>query len=70
MNKQVSKYDMYQNQDELVSIYDQKQKKKYIPFKKSACNLCGRTIFPSNKYERFCQECREENDVFDIHEWN
>jgi hypothetical protein len=30
---------------------------------KIECNLCSKIFVPFNKYERFCQLCREESDL-------
>lgn len=33
------------------------------------CNLCGGRYKPKNKYSRFCQTCRYENEIYRMAEW-
>jgi protein-arginine kinase activator protein McsA len=32
------------------------------------CNLCGKSFRPINKYERFCQSCKEEAEDYLLYE--
>lgn len=40
---------------------------KYVSFR--PCNLCNRKFSASNKFARFCERCRSENDVYKLAEW-
>jgi len=49
----------------------QRKYKKDYPVKKIyECNLCGRHFSPQSRYERFCQKCRDESELFQSYEWN
>ena len=45
-------------------------KKKKTRNSKLECNICEKLFYPSNKLERFCQRCRLDSEVFEIHHWN
>jgi protein-arginine kinase activator protein McsA len=31
---------------------------------KIKCNLCGKNFKPQNKFERFCQSCKDESEDY------
>lgn len=52
----------------LFFLKDEKiNKKKLLDFKKTKnihCNLCDKVFKPKSKFERFCHDCKEENEDY------
>jgi len=42
--------------------WDHKQNRPKKP--QIECNLCGKVFKPQNKFERFCQNCKEEAEDY------
>lgn len=36
---------------------------------KVSCNLCGMTFKPSSRFVRYCDSCREENEIYKHAGW-
>lgn len=36
---------------------------------KRDCNLCGGEFQPHSRFERFCDQCREESELYHFCEW-
>lgn len=48
-----------------------KKRSKFIHLKKAKfirCNLCGKQFKARSNYERFCPECKTENEEYQNHE--
>ena len=33
------------------------------------CNLCGELFSPASRFERYCHECKKENELFKYGNW-
>ncbi|MGZ3700056.1 MAG: hypothetical protein ACXVCH_18335, partial [Bdellovibrionota bacterium] len=33
------------------------------------CNLCNQIFRPQSKFERFCEKCRVESELYQFSEW-
>ena len=57
--------------DDYIEENRQKYRKnKQKSNKKFECNICGEYFYPSNKYERYCQKCRQDSEVLKNYQWN
>ena len=46
--------------------------KQYVTHEKSLsrrkCNLCGKSFKPHTRYERFCNECKQADELYHFYE--
>lgn len=33
------------------------------------CNLCQKNYFPTKTHDKFCQQCRDYNEIYRYSEW-
>lgn len=63
--KKVSKYD----KDLQAGFKVNKKPDRFNKNKLIKCNICGIAFSPENKYERYCEDCRSESDLFQYSDW-
>lgn len=54
----------------LRDIGYERNKKRNKRKNKLECNICGKNFYPSNKFERYCQKCRDESEEYKMDYWN
>lgn len=62
------KFNQFNNYNLPTTIEDKKSKRKAIIESNKnifiSCNLCGKEFKFKSKYERFCQDCKIESELY------
>jgi len=40
-----------------------------VELRDRCCNLCKRKFTPTSRFERYCDSCRDENEIFHYSDW-
>ena len=43
---------------------NQENKSSSIQLRKIKCNLCGKEFKGTNRFTRFCKECKDDNELY------